>query len=456
MSCAQQKSVLPSPAGTPDRHYEYWRNRILISTMIGYILFYFVRKSITLAMPLIDADPALKVTKVTLGIYLSTHGVLYGFSRFINGMWSDRVNPRYFMSIGLFLAALTNIGFGCSSLAWLMGTFWIINGWVQGMGFPPCAKSLTHWFAPEERGVKFSIWNISHSLGAGFVFLLNSIVVVLGWHWRFCFFVPAALAVSGSIFLFWALRDSPESMGMEPIEDYYDRKTGRKSTPPVTSAPQKEPFWDVLVKHVFTNWAIWVLCFANFFVYIVRFSILDWAPTFLTQHKGIELAHAGWMTAGYEIFGVIGTLLSGLLMDRVFRGRGTKVCALYMLFCSLIAFGFWYLSSNSIIVNALFLWMLGFCVYGPQCLIGCIAANLATKKAAASSSGLTGLFGYLSTIVTGWGVGELASQSNGWNLVFLMLVGSAFLAMILFTLILNAASPEIVQREKEEQMKKSA
>lgn len=48
---------MSSPAKTQpstvrsDREYEYWRWRILIGTMIGYIFFYFVRKSITMAMP---------------------------------------------------------------------------------------------------------------------------------------------------------------------------------------------------------------------------------------------------------------------------------------------------------------------------------------------------------------------------------------------------------------------
>ena len=172
---------MSSPAKTQpstvrsDREYEYWRWRILIGTMIGYIFFYFVRKSITMAMPGLES---IGVTKTTLGLFLTIHGVVYGVARFVNGVWSDRVNPRYFMSIGLFLAALTNVFCGFSSdlanafmptapdaqkatlIAWIIGSFWIINGWVQGMGFPPCAKSLMHWFAPHEHGIKFATWNI--------------------------------------------------------------------------------------------------------------------------------------------------------------------------------------------------------------------------------------------------------------------------------------------------------
>lgn len=413
-------TATPQPA-RPDSQYEYWRWRILFGTMIGYIFFYFVRKSITMAMPGLEE---VGVTKTTLGLFLTIHGVLYGVSRFVNGIWSDRVNPRYFMSIGLFLAASTNVfcgvapeSIGATKLAWVIGTFWIINGWVQGMGFPPCAKSLTHWFAPREHGVKFATWNISHSLGAGLVFILNSFVVGFGWH--YCFLVPAALSLSGAIFLFWALRDAPEKEGFEPVEKYYERTRGNANgsaveAAPVVDAEQEKDAgcWANLCEHVFSNWAIWVLCWANFFVYVVRFSILDWAPTFLTQAKGVDLKAAGWTTASYEIFGAFGILLSGFMMDKLFRGRGAKTCFYYMLGCAAAAFLFWKFNSSNLVLNALLMSLIGFFIYGPQCLIGCVASTVATKKAAAASSGLTGLFGYLSTLVTGLGVGVLVDSAT--------------------------------------------
>lgn len=421
------------PAGVrSDREYEYWRWRILIGTMIGYIFFYFVRKSITMAMPGLES---IGVTKTTLGLFLTIHGVIYGVARFVNGVWSDRVNPRYFMSIGLFLAALTNVFCGFSSdlanafmptapdaqkatlIAWVIGSFWIINGWVQGMGFPPCAKSLMHWFAPHEHGIKFATWNISHSFGAGLVFLLNSFVVALGW--KYCFLVPAALSILGSIFLFWALRDSPEKEGFEPVEKYYDRIHGRTAEvkedakeSEVVEAENDEGWFKELCKNVLSNWAIWVLCFANFFVYIVRFSILDWAPTFLSQSKGLNLQSAGWATACYEVFGAFGIILSGVLMDKIFHGRGAKACFVYMLGCGIASFAFWRLDSDSLVLNILLLSLIGFFIYGPQCLIGCVASTIATKKSGAASSGLTGLFGYLATIVTGFGVGYIVDGAT--------------------------------------------
>ena len=49
---------------------------------------------------------------------------------------------------------------------------WVLNGYVQGMGVPPCASLMARWIRPSELATKQSIWNASHSIGAGIVVAL--------------------------------------------------------------------------------------------------------------------------------------------------------------------------------------------------------------------------------------------------------------------------------------------
>ena len=456
---------------TTTKSYEYWRTRILYSTMLGYVFFYFIRKNISMAMPVIEEN--LGINKEHLGIFITLNGLVYGVSRLSNGVLADRINPRYFMAVGLLLCAVANFGFGMSTSATLMGIFWIVNGWFQGMGFPPCAKSLSHWFAAEERGVKFSIWNTSHSIGAGLILLINSLGLWLTNNdWRVCFFVPASLAVFGAFFLLERLRDTPESMGLMPVEEYYLRKHGTRINGAhenglaVNAKPEKiiaaekdviedaasESWGQTLITQVFANPAIWIIAFANFFVYIVRFSIVDWAPTFLKQAKGFELPHAGIISCFFELVAVPGMLLAGWLMDRYFRGRGGRVCFWYMVGCTISMALFWFVDSRSFVVNAVLLAVLGFFIYGPQCLIGVVAANVATKKAAAAANGLTGIMGYASVIVTGWLIGRIANRYD-WNAVFLLLIGASVVGTFLFIFAWNVVSPEQLAAEKAEREK---
>ncbi|MCC6493169.1 MAG: MFS transporter [Pirellulales bacterium] len=413
-------SPLEESAAEARTEFRYWQKRILFSSMIGYAFFYFVRKNLSFAAPHIMEEYGL--SKRQMGLASTTlHGLVYGVARFVNGMWADRVNARWFMAAGLLACGVINFFFGLSSAFAAFAALWALNGWFQGMGFPPCTRLMTHWFPPHRLATTMSVWNVGHSLGGAGVAVLCGYLVAIDW--RYCFFVPAIIAMAGSLFLAIALRDTPESLGLPPVE-------GTEHT----EVAESEPMWRTLRQLVFTNRYIWLLSLANFFVYVVRYGVVDWAPTFLKQARGLELAKsAGWTVGAFEAAGILGMVTSGWITDRVFGGRGTRTCLVYMLGCSAALCVFWLYPSTSVYENAAVLAVAGFFIYGPQCLIGISAANLATKRAAAASAGLTGLFGYASTLVSGVGVGWLADHS-GWDAAFLLLFVAGMIGTALFAL----------------------
>lgn len=410
-------STAPEAADVPER-FRYWQTRTLLASMVGYAAFYFVRKNLSVAMPAMQHD--LGITKGDLGLFLTLHGLLYGVSKFANGFWGDRVNARVFMVAGLLLSALANVAFGLSSVAVAFGIFWMINGWVQGMGFPPCARLMTHWFPPEKLATKMSIWNTSHSIGAALVVIFCGYVVGFGWRW--CFFAPAILAVVIAGLLWLTLRDTPSSVGLPEI------KTGSVAAP-----PRDDNFGAFVRRQVFANRTMWLIALANFFVYTVRYGILDWGPTLLREWKNIPLHQAGWMVAAFEISGIAGMLVAGWCTDRFFGGRAVRVCVICMAGASVVLLLFWKLAAPPPWLATVLLGAGGFFIYGPQALVGIAAANLATKRAAATAVGFTGIFGYLSTILSGWGLGRLV-DAQGWGVAFAALLAVAVVGTLLFAL----------------------
>src|SRR6266702_6274694 len=255
--------------------YRSWRRRILISSIIGYATFYFVRKNLSIAMPMMERD--LGISKAGLGLFLTLHGLLYGVSKFANGFLGDRCNARSFMVTGLAASAILNIAFGFSSTVFVLGLIWMLNGWFQGMGFPPCARLITHWFSPKQLATKMSLWNISHPIGGAVILILCGYLVVFGW--RICFFVPAAIALVCAAFLWFTLPDTPPSVVLPEVEGTHHESQEREA---------KENFNAFVIEHVFRNKYIWIVSIANFFVYIIRYAVLDWGPTMLTQAKHIK------------------------------------------------------------------------------------------------------------------------------------------------------------------------
>jgi len=402
-------------ATDPPAVYAYWQRRILISTIVGYALYYFVRKNLSVAMPVMEED--LGIDKTQLGIFLTAHGLLYGVSKFFNGIIGDRVNARWFMTFGLVVCGVINILFGLSSSVMAFGILWALNGWFQGIGFPPCARLMTHWFPPRRLASKMAIWNISHSLGAGVIVVLCGYLV--GIDWRLCFFVPAGIVLVGAVWLVIMLRDTPESLGLPPVEG---TEHSNANTEAITVS---------LRRLVLTNPTIWLLAFANFFVYAVRYGILDWGPTFLKQARGIDLSNATWMVAAYEVAGIFGMLTGGWITDRFFAGRAARACLVYMTLCTGALLLFWLVPNQTWVTSGALLCLAGFFIYGPQSLIGAASANLATKRAAAAGVGLTGLFGYLSTIVSGWGIGALV-EARGWDAGFFAFVLCSMIGVLIF------------------------
>lgn len=415
-----QDSYSTMPPETAKR-FKYWQTRVIITTMIGYAMFYFVRKNLSIAMPAMQAD--LGITKAELGIFLTLHGLVYGVSKFANGFIGDRVNARYFMVTGLVLAAFCNIAFGFSSAVLMFGIVWILNGWFQGMGFPPCARLLTHWIPPKELATKMSVWNTSHSIGAGLVVIITGYVVSLGWRW--CFFVPSAIALAGAAFLWFTLRDTPSSVGLPEITS--DNKNHKEE-----GDSKSLEFKQFVRKKVFLNPYIWIIAIANFFVYTVRYAVLDWGPTLLSEWKGVSIHHAGWMVAGFEISGIIGMLLAGWATDKFFGGRGARVAVICMALAAFFIFLFWQIDASPALMAGI-LMAAGFSIYGPQALVGIAVANLATKRAAATAIGFTGLFGYASTIVSGWGLGMIA-DNLGWNYAIGVLIILGITGTLVFAL----------------------
>ena len=417
------------------RNYRYWQRRVLLSSIIGYATFYFVRKNLSIAMPFMETG--LGIQKTQLGLFLTLHGLLYGVSKFANGFFGDRANARNLMVTGLAASAILNIAFGFSSTVFVLGLIWMLNGWFQGMGFPPCARLITHWFSPKQLATKMSLWNISHPIGGAVILILCGYLVVFGW--RICFFVPAAIALVCAAFLWFTLPDTPPSVGLPEVEGTHHESQEREA---------KENFNAFVIEHVFRNKYIWIVSIANFFVYIIRYAVLDWGPTMLTQAKHIKIAHAAWMVAGFEFGGLLGALFGGWITDRFLRGRAVRVCFVYMLLAGVSIFVFWEISVQSEILMAGILAAAGFFIYGPQCLLAVTAANLATKRAAATAIGLTSIFGYASTVLSGWGLGALV-QYYGWNVAFKGFIIVAALGSLLFAMAWKAKAHGYENEESE-------
>lgn len=425
-----------------EKRFKYWQWRVIICSMIGYAMFYFVRKNFSFAIPLLNEEYGISYE--SFGIIISLGGLIYGLSKFVNGILADRTNARWHLVLGLSVCVLTSVLFGFADkvsifftgsdrgeyfvrgMVIAMGGLYILNQIFQGCGFAPCNHLMVSWVPPKELATKMSIWNTSHSIGAGIV------AVICGYltKWQLCFWVPAVIAFVGIFFIIVTLRDTPRSVGLPELP---------KVKGELGDSEQKDPkaFRHFLIQKVFLNPVIWVLAVTDLFVYIVRFAILDWGPSILPQ-MGLSKEFTGWTVAIFEVAGCVGMLCAGYISDKFFKSRSQRVCAVEMVLVAACLIGLHFLQDAHMPVMFLILLALaGFLIYGPQALLGVTAANIATKKAASSAVGLIGFMSYLSTIITGVGFGALADKFGGWDWIFITMGGIAVVGAVLIFSIWN-------------------
>ena len=407
------------------RLYPKFRWQILESTFIGYATFYFVRNNLPVVSK--EMGQALGYTKGQIGDMLALTAIAYGVGKFLMGAWSDRSNPRYFMPAGLLFTALCNFLFGAASGYGVHLALWTLNGLVQGMGWGPCGRSLGHWYSVRERGTIFAFWNIAHNVGGGLTGLIAAYSTAwLGW--RSAFYVPGILAILCAVYLMLRLRDTPQSVGLPPVEEY-------KNDYPESGARDLEKELgtrELLLHYVLGNKNLWLFAAANFFVYIARYSMLDWGPTFLKEVKRANLVDGGLSTAIFEFAGIFSTILMGWVSDKA-GGRRGMISLICMVPVFLAFAGILYTPAGMLWLDFTLFGIVGFFVYPPVMLLGVTGLDFSSKKAVGTAAGFIGLFGYLGRTVQGKGIGTLAER-YGWNTALWAILISTFLGILLLSL----------------------
>ncbi|KPV57332.1 glycerol-3-phosphate ABC transporter [Paenibacillus sp. A3] len=440
------------PDNKIDSEYKKLRLQVFLGIFIGYAAYYLLRKNFSMAMPYLTAQG---FSKAELGFALSAISISYGISKFVMATISDRSNARIFLPAGLILSAIVSLLMGASpfftSSVTIMFVMLFLNGWFQGMGWPPSGRVLVHWFSLNERGNKTAIWNVAHNVGGGVMapLAVAGVSIFAGMSgfsksgYEGVFILPALVAIVFAVVSYFLIRDTPQSAGLPSIEEYRNDYPSATKKTFETELSTKE----ILFKYVLNNKWVWAIAFANIFVYFVRYGVLDWAPTYLSEEKGFNMNKSSWAYFLYEWAGIPGTLLCGWISDKVFKGRRGPAGVVFMIGVLIAVLVYWFNPAGNPTVDMLCLIAIGFLIYGPVMLVGLQALDFVPKKAAGTAAGLTGLFGYLGGTVTANALMGVIVHASGWNAGFILLVASCAIAAVIFAFTWNVRGQEVVKNQ---------
>jgi OPA family glycerol-3-phosphate transporter-like MFS transporter len=404
-----------------------------------YTSYYLCRYNLPLANKAIADE--LHFSKSDMSSIISAQLLAYAIGQIVNGLLTDRIGGKRAMLIGAAGTVTMNLLFGASSFwgfLWLFVVLRSIDGYVQAFGAPGFIKINAAWFGQTERGTFAGIFGFMINLGrlginyfgaallAGFTFLGMWQVPAL--HWRWLFWIPAGVASLVAVVLALVVKDTPEEAGFAGVHageaDHSDTDIhGEIAT---------------VFKKIVGNPLVWIIALAYACTGAVRQCIDQWFPRYFQEVYNLELSSARFQWLGFLIPFVAssGSLISGIISDRIFQGRRAPVAAwIYFIEVCVILVATQVQSLNWALV---FFVLISFTANSTHSLLGPAAAmDIGGRKMAGFASGVIDSFQYFGASLALKVLGYFLDKS--WDSYFYFMVPFGVIGGLLMFAIRNQA-----------------
>ena len=329
------------PAGFRARRGLNW-------TILGatYASYYMCRYNFRFATPGMVEEFHFDYAKITL--ILAWWSVAYGVGQLVNGLFCDRIGGRASMVIGAVGTVLINLTYGFVSFAGTFSTFalvWLFNGYLQSFGSPGMIKINAAWFNRSERGTFSGIFGFMIQLGQVAINNLAPLILagfaIGAWtlpanQWRWLFRIPPLITALMAVLVALIPRETPEAAGYPNcIKDDSDTSAGDQASVRVSI---KECFLTI-----FGHPLVWFYALAYAATGAVRHSSDQLSVLFFTKYLQLDLSTQPraviWTMNIVPLVAVAGSLISGIVSDKLFGGRRSPVAVRLYTFLTLVVAG---------------------------------------------------------------------------------------------------------------------
>lgn len=365
-----------------NRRYKKLRFSVFLAGTLGYGLYYVCRLSLNvIKKPLVDNHI---LTEKELGIVGSALFFAYAAGKFTNGFLADRSHIKRFMSIGLLVSALVNLSLGFTNSFILFAVLWGINGWFQSIGSPSAVVGLSRWYPSNIRGTYYGFFSASHNFGEAITFIAIA-TLATAWGWRYGFIGAGVIGLFGVLLIFFLMHDSPQSKRLEnpnPVAEAKDELGKEELNKSQLS--------------VLKSRGIWMLAISSAFMYVSRYAVNSWGVFYLEAQKGYTTLDASYIISISSICGIVGTVFSGLISDKLFGGRRNVPALVFGLMVVASLYMFLLVDNHSFWLDVAAMVLFGLGIGVLICFLGgLMAIDIVPKNASGAALGVVGIASYI-------------------------------------------------------------
>jgi MFS family permease len=306
-----------------------WATIALIVALI--VINYIDRSAVSYAVAPLQRE--FGISTAQYGIVSSAFAIGYMVFAFLSGPLVDRFGPRRVLLVAITIFSLA------TALIPLAGGFIglllirIILGAGEAPAFPAATRTVSRWLPRAERG--FALALIGGVAVSGSLLIAGPVLtnLIAGVGWRGTFWVMAVLGVVWAVVAFGLLRNTPSESPRVNEAERAHIVAGQD----VEEADNRSGGVDW--RSLLTNRNLWIVAIGYFSWGFMFWGFMYWLPQFLATSYGLSIKAVGAFSVAPWAAGVVGALVGGVLVDRVYRRTRSIRSRFTIMGCALLLSG---------------------------------------------------------------------------------------------------------------------
>ncbi|WP_067902580.1 MFS transporter [Nocardia vaccinii] len=294
------------------RQHFRWATVAMIVVLV--IINYIDRSAVSYAVKPLEAE--FGIDSADYGVISSAFSIGYMVFAFLAGPLVDRFGPRRILLVGMVFwsvaTAITPISGGFTGLLLIR----IVLGAGEAPGFPAATRVISRWLPSVERGFALALIGgvaVSGSLLIGGP-IVTQLIASLGW--RGMFWVLAVLGVLWALVAIGLLYNTPAACPRVSEAERTHIESGQLAEE--TSEHQEKVNW----RRIFANRNLWIVGIGYFAWGYIFWGFMYWLPEYLSTSYHLSVKQVGAFTVAPWAAGVVGALIGGVLVDKVYARTG--------------------------------------------------------------------------------------------------------------------------------------
>lgn len=343
----------------------------------------------------------LNMSNAAAGSFMSAFFIGYVITQIPGGTLADRVGVKITMSVGLLISGLATVGMSFINSYGAGMVLRVLTGLGAGVVMSCCTKVISENFEQKDRGVAFGILLVGPTLGLTLANKMGA-ALLTAYNWRAAFRVVGYVAVAIGVLVALFIRNTRAQGNVKP-----NLLTG--------------------LKIVFSTRNLICVCFGGFFYMFLNLGFSSWANTYL-NNLGMSANQAANIMTIYSIGGVIGSLLTGIIVNKFHLSIKAYLIVVYVL---ISVFTLLFGNTTNAVALGIIGFIYGFLTYLPNAQLNALLTKYSPEGLSASTMGVQNCIFQMASILSPLIVGQIVDATGAFvacwiTLAVVNLIGVVF------------------------------